>query len=57
MTSQTTQTAKVVQNATRLIQAAVAVMQANGVSEAEIIADIPRLAKEAIRFLAAKAAA
>jgi hypothetical protein len=48
---------KAAANATTLVKAAVAELQARGVSEAEIIADLPRLATAAVAFLAAKAAA
>jgi hypothetical protein len=55
-TQGTGQMTKATQNAYQLVTAAVAVMQNSGMPEAAIIAELPRLAKEAVKFLAAKAA-
>lgn len=43
-------------NAVQLVETAVRVMKAQGMTEAQIIPELPRLAAEAVRFLAAKVA-
>jgi uncharacterized protein (DUF433 family) len=48
--------AKVIQNARQLVEAGVAELQAAGWTEAQIVAQLPYLAAEAVKFLANKAA-
>lgn len=50
-----TQMAKAAANTTQLVQAAVNVMKARGMTDEQIIPELPRLATEAVRFLANKA--
>lgn len=47
---------KIIQNARQLVEAGVAELQAAGWTEAQIVAQLPYIANEAIRFLAEKAA-
>ena len=47
---------KSAQNAKTLVEAGVAELQAAGWTEAQIVAQLPYLAAEAVKFLAAKAA-
>jgi len=47
---------KAAQNAKQLVEAGVAELQAAGWTEAQIIEQLPYLAAEAVKFLAAKAA-
>jgi orotate phosphoribosyltransferase-like protein len=46
---------KAAANTTQLVQAAIRAMKAQGMTEAQIIPELPRLATEAVRFLANKA--
>ena len=43
------------QNATDLVETAVRVMKSQGMTEQQIIPELPRLASEAVRFLSEKA--
>lgn len=45
-----------IRNARQLVEAAVTVLQSRGATEAQIVAELPRLAIEAVAFLARKAA-
>ena len=47
---------KAAQNAKQLVEAAVATLQAAGWTEAQIVAQLPYLANEAVKFLAKKGA-
>jgi hypothetical protein len=47
---------KAVQNTKQLVETAVRVMKARGMTDEQIIPELPRLAREAVAFLAAKAA-
>ena len=47
---------KAAQNAKQLVEAGVSALQAAGWTEEQIIAHLPYLASEAVKFLAAKAA-